>query len=293
MEDVVLAALLVVDDELHRDARAVRPVGERRRPAVADHVARIVVARSSCRCIPFCSRRAALDGATLRQAARLLQARQMLQKAPQIPSVRRSKSPMTDISLSFEPPLRPHRARTGRSGATRSRARCGARCRRSAPRSRRARTRSSCCRGRGRPFQRRRRHFRIRRGLPGRGGHARLWRRHPGRPQGADRARPSDDRGLAGQRGRRRHRPRARLRPALLRRRRLSRHHSRQARSRLRPRRDAPSRRTRRPLSRQGPPVHRPADRDRRGAGDRPDRPPDRDRRCTTPRSAMRAASPN
>ena len=41
VQDVVLAALLVVDDELHRDARLVRPVGEGRRAPVADHVARI------------------------------------------------------------------------------------------------------------------------------------------------------------------------------------------------------------------------------------------------------------
>ena len=41
MQDVVLAALLVVDDELYGDARAVRPIGERRRAPVADHVARI------------------------------------------------------------------------------------------------------------------------------------------------------------------------------------------------------------------------------------------------------------
>ena len=41
MQDVVLAALLVVDDELQRDPRAARPIGERRRAAVADHVARI------------------------------------------------------------------------------------------------------------------------------------------------------------------------------------------------------------------------------------------------------------
>ena len=41
MQDVVLAALLVIDDELHRDARSVRPVGEGRSAAVADHIARI------------------------------------------------------------------------------------------------------------------------------------------------------------------------------------------------------------------------------------------------------------
>ena len=41
MQNVVLAALLVVDDELNRDARLLWPVGERRRSPVADHVARI------------------------------------------------------------------------------------------------------------------------------------------------------------------------------------------------------------------------------------------------------------
>ena len=41
VQDVVLAAFLVVDDELHRDARAARPIGGRRVAAIADHVARI------------------------------------------------------------------------------------------------------------------------------------------------------------------------------------------------------------------------------------------------------------
>ena len=41
VQDVVLAALLVIDDELDRDARLVRPVGERRGAPIADHVARI------------------------------------------------------------------------------------------------------------------------------------------------------------------------------------------------------------------------------------------------------------
>ena len=44
MQDVVLAALLVIDDELQRDARPARPIGERRRAAIADHVARIGLA---------------------------------------------------------------------------------------------------------------------------------------------------------------------------------------------------------------------------------------------------------
>ena len=50
-----------------------------------------------------------------------------------------------------------------------------------------------------------------------------------------------------------------------------------QARPRLRPCRDAAARRTRRSVAGQGSPVHRPADRDRGGARDRPDRPADRD----------------
>ena len=41
VQDVVLAALLVIDDELNRDARLVWPIGERRRAPIADHVARI------------------------------------------------------------------------------------------------------------------------------------------------------------------------------------------------------------------------------------------------------------
>jgi len=46
VQDVVLAALLVVDDELDGDARASGPVGERGSPPVADHVARIGFALS-------------------------------------------------------------------------------------------------------------------------------------------------------------------------------------------------------------------------------------------------------
>ena len=41
VQNIVLAALFVVDHELQRDPRPARPIGERRRPAVADHVARI------------------------------------------------------------------------------------------------------------------------------------------------------------------------------------------------------------------------------------------------------------
>src|ERR1700722_12960501 len=41
MQDIVLAALLVIDDKLHGDTSALRPVGERRGSPVADHVARI------------------------------------------------------------------------------------------------------------------------------------------------------------------------------------------------------------------------------------------------------------
>ena len=39
MQDVVLAALFVIDDELHRDIRAARPLGVGRVAAIADHVA--------------------------------------------------------------------------------------------------------------------------------------------------------------------------------------------------------------------------------------------------------------
>jgi hypothetical protein len=41
VQNVVLAAFLIIDDELQRDARAIRPVGERRRAAIAGKVARI------------------------------------------------------------------------------------------------------------------------------------------------------------------------------------------------------------------------------------------------------------
>src|SRR5579883_1530278 len=43
MQDVVLAALFVIDHELQGDPRAVRPIGIGRRAAIADHVARIGV----------------------------------------------------------------------------------------------------------------------------------------------------------------------------------------------------------------------------------------------------------
>jgi hypothetical protein len=43
MEDVVLAAFLVVDDELQRDARAAGPARLRRVGAIADHVAGVGV----------------------------------------------------------------------------------------------------------------------------------------------------------------------------------------------------------------------------------------------------------
>ena len=42
VQDVVLAAFLVIDDELHRHARVAGPVGEWRRAPIADHIARIV-----------------------------------------------------------------------------------------------------------------------------------------------------------------------------------------------------------------------------------------------------------
>ena len=41
MQDVALAALLVVDDELNGDAGAARPARVRRVAAVADEIARI------------------------------------------------------------------------------------------------------------------------------------------------------------------------------------------------------------------------------------------------------------
>ena len=41
VQDVVLSPLLVVDHELHRDARAARPARIGRMAAVADHVARV------------------------------------------------------------------------------------------------------------------------------------------------------------------------------------------------------------------------------------------------------------
>src|SRR3546814_15863884 len=42
VENAVLAAFLVIDDELHGDAGAAGPVGIRRRFAIADEVARVV-----------------------------------------------------------------------------------------------------------------------------------------------------------------------------------------------------------------------------------------------------------
>ena len=45
MQNVVLAALLAIDDELHGDTRVLRPAGERRGSPVADHVARIPLVR--------------------------------------------------------------------------------------------------------------------------------------------------------------------------------------------------------------------------------------------------------
>ena len=41
MQNVVLGALLVIDDELQGDASAIRPIGMRRLAPIADHVARI------------------------------------------------------------------------------------------------------------------------------------------------------------------------------------------------------------------------------------------------------------
>ena len=46
MQDAVLAAFLVVDDELHRDMRAARPFRIRRIGAVAAHVACVTHCRS-------------------------------------------------------------------------------------------------------------------------------------------------------------------------------------------------------------------------------------------------------
>ena len=42
MQDIVLAALFVVQDELHGDARAIRPFRIRNGPAIALEITRIV-----------------------------------------------------------------------------------------------------------------------------------------------------------------------------------------------------------------------------------------------------------
>jgi hypothetical protein len=42
MQDIILRTLFIVDDELHRDARTVRPFRVGRVLAIADHVARII-----------------------------------------------------------------------------------------------------------------------------------------------------------------------------------------------------------------------------------------------------------
>ena len=70
VQDVVLAALLVIDDELHGDARPVWPVGERGVTPVADHVARIVIA---VRHLVLSPAPADDRSGTLRQDRRLLQ----------------------------------------------------------------------------------------------------------------------------------------------------------------------------------------------------------------------------
>ena len=71
VQDVVLAPLLVIDDELQRDAGVFRPVGERRRAPVADHVAGIGLAVRHAHLSPGS---ALIAGrATLRQDRGLLQ----------------------------------------------------------------------------------------------------------------------------------------------------------------------------------------------------------------------------
>ena len=101
MQDVVLAAFLVVDDELHGDARAARPVGVRRRAPVADHVARIiVVVRHAVQSLVAALGRMP---ATLRHGAVCSNPANAPERAPPISPA--SMAPMTDISLSFEPPF--------------------------------------------------------------------------------------------------------------------------------------------------------------------------------------------
>ncbi len=46
MEHAILPALLVIEDELHGDARAARPIGLRRRSAIASKIARIIQHRT-------------------------------------------------------------------------------------------------------------------------------------------------------------------------------------------------------------------------------------------------------
>ena len=178
VQDVVLAAFLVVDDELHRHARAVRPVREGRRAPVADHVPRIV--RRARHASTSLARSCASANSQRYDSPPFAPTRQMLQKrSRQLPAA--SKGPMTDISLSFEPPFardRPRPAGAPQRHLARDVARAAGDPRRDRGAAGRAR-RSG--RGGGRPFQRRRRHLRIRRGLPGRGRDARLRRRDSGR----------------------------------------------------------------------------------------------------------------
>ena len=187
---------------------------------------------------------------------------------------------MTEISLRLEPPFaRIVLCRPDRRNAI-SLALCGGPSRRSAPRSRRARTCSW--------------HWsRARAGTSSAGGDiAEFGHGFPRRcrderlladaVQDALKAlidsRPPDHRRDSRRRRRRWTRHRRRLRSPVLRCRRVSCDHAREAWFDLRPCRDAPAGRAHRRVARQRPAVHGWRDRDRRGPRDRTHRSTDRDR---------------
>src|SRR6185437_2466417 len=113
--NVVLAALLVIDDELDRDARLHRPVGERGCAPIADHVARIGLVGH------FVPPRADPARPTLRRDRASLQSRRRAPSRVRVASPRSSagarnnaregprpvppEGSMTEISLRFEPPF--------------------------------------------------------------------------------------------------------------------------------------------------------------------------------------------